>query len=578
MNNTRRVVRDVAWVSRGVSLALAVGLVACAENPLVSRESDFGVRPARERLREIPRTDLAEHRKAQIPDPAAASDAARKRFEGVERTELTIEECRAAALRNNLDLRVAVVDPALAAERVSEENARFESAFTLRAAWAEFDQPTASALVSGKSNAQSLEPGVRIPLRTGGTATVSLPMTRNENDNSFSTLNPSYTSDLELSISHPLLRGAGRRAATAALRIASYESSASLARTKLEVIRQLAAVDRAYWRAFQAQRELEVRQRQHEVAEAQLRNAERRVRAGAAGEIEMIRAQAGLADRLEAIIVAQNVLLDRQRELKRVINIPGLDLESKTLAVPSSPPDPVLYEFDRPRLLADAMQNRMDMLELEIRLAADAARLALEQNQSLPLLSLDYTYRVNGLGDSISRGFKQLGENDFEDWQLGLAAEIPLGNEAARSRIRQAILARLQRLASKEARALSIKQEVLAATDALDAGWQRILASRQSAVLNARALQAEQRQYEVGTTTSTNVLDAAARLAEAQSAEIRALTDYQIAQVDLAFATGTLLGAGKVEWDPAPRPDPSRVTTEMTTEMTTELTPGPIAP
>jgi hypothetical protein len=28
------------------------------------------------------------------------------------------------------------------------------------------------------------------------------------------------------------------------------------------------------------------------------------------------------------------------------------------------------------------------------------------------------------------------------------------------------------------------------------------------------------------------------------------LTEYQIAQVDLAFATGTLLGAAKVSWEP----------------------------
>ena len=34
-------------------------------------------------------------------------------------------------------------------------------------------------------------------------------------------------------------------------------------------------------------------------------------------------------------------------------------------------------------------------------------------------------------------------------------------------------------------------------------------------------------------------------------AEIRALAEYQIAQVDLAFATGMLLGASKVRWEPA---------------------------
>ena len=39
-------------------------------------------------------------------------------------------------------------------------------------------------------------------------------------------------------------------------------------------------------------------------------------------------------------------------------------------------------------------------------------------------------------------------------------------------------------------------------------------------------------------------------LADAQRAEISALTEYQIALVDLAYATGTLLGAAKVQWAP----------------------------
>jgi hypothetical protein len=46
------------------------------------------------------------------------------------------------------------------------------------------------------------------------------------------------------------------------------------------------------------------------------------------------------------------------------------------------------------------------------------------------------------------------------------------------------------------------------------------------------------------------VLDADARLADARLAEIRAIVEYEIAQVDLAFATGTLLGASRVEWGP----------------------------
>jgi outer membrane protein len=46
------------------------------------------------------------------------------------------------------------------------------------------------------------------------------------------------------------------------------------------------------------------------------------------------------------------------------------------------------------------------------------------------------------------------------------------------------------------------------------------------------------------------VLEAQTDFAEAQRAEILALSEYQIALVDLAYATGTLLGAAKVRWEP----------------------------
>ncbi len=89
--------------------------------------------------------------------------------------------------------------------------------------------------------------------------------------------------------------------------------------------------------------------------------------------------------------------------------------------------------------------------------------------------------------------------------------------------------------------------------DNLQSTWHRILASRDSVVLNARLLEAEKRQNDVGRSTSTIVHDADANLANARLAEIRAVVDYQIAQIDLAFASGTLLGQAKVEWESDPK-------------------------
>ncbi|MFZ4575145.1 MAG: TolC family protein [Phycisphaerales bacterium] len=540
--------------STTAALPLVVLLAGCAQNPFALDELDHAPKRPQERLRRLETASLERFAQPKRDVPPT-DDVVRKRFDGIEKMDLKIEDARKSVLENNLDLKVAIVDPAIARERVSEEEARFESTLTVRTGWQESDSPTSSSLVTATGQNRFLEPGVRVPMITGGTASVSLPISRNENDNSFSTLNPAYTTDLQFSISHPLLRNAGRRFNTAALRIAEYDEQAAEARTKLEAIRQLAAADRSYWRLYQARRELEVRQQQYELANAQLQRAQRRVTQELAAEIEVTRASAGLADRLESIITSQRNLLLQQRELKRVVNLPGLTIETTTQVVPATEPDPVEYLFDPPALCAEAIANRMEMLELELRLAADAANIGVARNQMLPLLSLDYTYRINGLGNSVPDSVGSARGNRFEDWELGLSAEIPLGNEAARSRVASAILTRIQRLNSRSSREQSIRQEVLNAVDVINEGWQRILAARQSVVLNTRALQAEQRAFDVGRSTSTDVLDAASRLAEAQLAEIRALAEYQIAQVDLAFATGTLLGADKVQWTPIEGPD-----------------------
>lgn len=526
-------------------LAGLAGLAGCA-NPLFPSDSDYAPAVSLERLRKIEPAQISRYEAptptASVPDAAGA----RNRFEGLERAELSIEECRASALEHNLELRVTLLNPAISAEALVQEEGQFESVFTLSSTWAETDSPTSSTLDSAQQKFQQISPGVRIPLRTGGTAEITLPVTRNETNNEFSTLNPAYTSDLQFSVSQPLMRGAGRRASTYGITIASYDRQVSEVQTKAEVIRQLAGVDRAYWRLYGARAALDVRLQELDLVQAQLARAERRFNAGDVAEIEVLRAQAGVAEQLDGIIRAQNLVLQQQRELKRIVNQPGLGVDTQTQLVTASPPDPVRYEFDSAELMTAAVDNRMEMLELELRLAADLVTADWSRNQALPLLALDYTYRVNGLGGSLSDSAQTLQDNHFEDWSIGLRGEIPMGNEQREAAVRRALLTRLQRLGSRDAREQSIRREVLDAIDQIESGWQRIMAARQSVILNTRAYQAEERQFGVGGSTSTNVLDAAARLAQAQLAEVSAVVDYQVAQVDLAFATGTLLGADRV--------------------------------
>lgn len=542
-------------VSAAATLLAALPLLAggCMTNPFGKDPLDKHTIASPGRLRSINSLVLEQRQFEPDTEPTAEQSLqdARDRFQGIERIELWLTDARIAALANNLNLSATLIAPTIAAEQVSEEEARFEAVFTLNASVRDNDDAVASSLDSSKSTSRNITPGIRIPLRTGGELNVTLPISRFETDNSFSLLNPSYTSDLNFSLSHNLLRGAGRRAATHSIRVAEYNRQVSEAQTKLEVIRTLAEVDRAYWRLYAAIRALEVVEQQYNVAQAQLERADRRERAGSGTQVDIVRAQSGAADRIEQIIRAQNDVSLQERAFKVLLNIPGLNADSPTHIEPASPPDPIEYQFDAQALAQAAIENRMDLLELELNLARDAANIAFAENQALPLVAMQYTYGINGLGGTLDNSVDTLGRNNFESWSIGLNAEIPLGNEQRKSSLAQSILTRLQTLATRDAREQAITREVYDAIDQLNSTWNRIIAAQQAVELGARLLEAEQRQFDVGRSTSTDVLNADANLANSRLSEIQAIVEYQVAQIDLAFATGTLLGQTKVDWLPS---------------------------
>ena len=466
--------------------------------------------------------------------------------------ELTLERCRALALQNNLGLKVQLINPAIAAERVSEEEARFEAALRSNFTYAKTDTPVASNIDISGSNVDYARTGlgVDVPLTTGGSVTFDLADTRTKTDSQWSIFNPSYNSNMSVSLAQPLLRNAGTRTNTYAIRIAAYSHRISEAQTKLEVIRVIAAIDRLYWQLYAARRELEVRKKEYDLAKKQLESARRFVNEGERAQVEITRAEAGVAQRLEAIILAENTLRDTERDLKLALNMPDIDMQTPTVLIPATEPAPVRYELKNDALVKTAIESRMEMLELELQIAQDISTEDYMKNQALPLVTMDYTYNVSGLGGTRADSYDLLRDNRFEDHRFGLQLLVPLGNQAAKSRLKQAFYQRRQRLATKESRAASIELEVLNAIDQLEANWQRVLAGRQRTILDGRLFEAEKRQYEIGTRTTTDVLLAQNTFADAQSAEIRALAEYQIALVDLSFATGTILGAAKIRWEP----------------------------
>ncbi len=472
---------------------------------------------------------------------------------------LSIEQCRAMTLKNNLDLKVQLIEPTIAAKQVSAEEAKFESSFFANLAYNNIDQPSVIVAQAQQYKSENADLGVQVPLQTGGTAKFDLADNRtdvtshilDQNGNSLGRFNSvNYTPVATFSISQPLLRGAGKRVNTYSIRVLEYQRNITDAMTKLEVMRVLANTDRGYWRLYAARRLFEVRQQEYETAQAQLAQTRRMVLLGEKAAVEETRAEAGVAERLNGIILAKKAMEDRQRELKQIMNEAGLGVDSPAVVVPMTEPDPVRYEIDKQRLSVSAVENRMEMLEVELQLAQDSSTVDYFKNQTLPLVALDYTYSINGIGATRSDAYDMMYDRTSDSYTVGMNLIVPLGNETAKNRLLEAQYRKRQRLFTKENRQIQIEMEVLGAIEQLEANWQSILAGRQNAILAGRLYEAEKRQFVVGLRTATDVLDAQAKFANAQSAEILALTEYQIAQIDLAYATGTLLGAAKIQWQP----------------------------
>ena len=145
-------------------LGMSIALAGCEE---FAKEEDFlDVKVKPEQTRDINTLKLEEKKEPnegiEINKPAEGE------------IKLSIEQCRAMTLKNNLDLKVQLIEPAIAAKQVSEEEAKFESSFFTNLTYSNIDQPSVIVQQAQQYKSQTADLGVQVPLQTGGTVKFDL--------------------------------------------------------------------------------------------------------------------------------------------------------------------------------------------------------------------------------------------------------------------------------------------------------------------------------------------------------------------------------------------------------------------
>jgi len=482
--------------------------------------------------------------------------------------QLTVDEAVRRAIENNPDLAIVRLTTQVENARVAETLGAYAPVFSTVVGRSSNVTPPSSLLLGDSGvNTHDLfsSTGVRQRLRWGaGTWNVSWDTSRTTTNSPFSSFQPSLQSGFQAAFSQPLLKDRKMDAARQQNIIANRNEESAELRFSEAVVQTTAAVKQAYWTLKATLAYVAVQQRSLELAEQLVRENRARVDVGLAPPLDFVQAQAEVAQRRENLIRATTAAGDSEDRLRRLIMDSADPSFWRVRLEPTDEAVAARMPVDVDAVVTTALAKRYDLARA--RMDVENAKTSVEflDNQKLPDVRLETSYRGNGLGGTQflrSGGFPgvitgtrntgygdvlgQLVRNNYPTWSLGLTVSYSLGRSYEEASFARADVERRQasrRVASLELQAAeTIRQAERQARSNLE----RVEAARAGATFAEQRLETEQKRFEAGLSTSFLVTQAQRDLLQAQVAVLQATLDYQSSVVSFeALQQAPPLGAG----------------------------------
>ena len=415
-------------------------------------------------------------------------------------------------------------------------------------------------------------------------------------DAPFTTLSPLLNSNFRFQLTQHLLQGFGFAANNRFISIAKNNRELSDVAFRLQVISTIDQIENIYWDLVYAYENVRVKEESLTFSEKTLSDTKKQVEIGSLAPIEAVRAQSTVAADQQALTVAKtNLQLEQllmKNALTRTLHDPVLAgaevIPTSTMEVPEN--EQVQPTED---LVNDALRHRAELVESRIQLNSQELSNKAVRSALLPTLDLYAYYGGYGLGGSqnpsnlcanqplqeqaiglcagpnaaeggktlvpvtpqvsYSGTLNQLINSTAPDKGVGMQLNIPLRNRAAQAvQIRSEIEYRQLQMALQQTEN-KVTIEVRNAQFGVEQNRASV-ASAQAAVDYAKqSLDAEQKKYQFGTSTTTAVLQTRSALATAESTLLSAMAAYEKSRIELDRATGALLDHQSISIDEAAR-------------------------
>jgi outer membrane protein TolC len=491
------------------------------------------------------------------PQPAPVPQAPLERVQ-----RLSVDDAVTLALENNLGIRAERLTPQIADMSVASAASAWTPALVSRFLSTSSTSPP-DTFLSGTTDEiaefdrvfSNLGIQQNIP-RFGGSYLVTLDGARQKNNNIFDDFNPRVDSSLNIQVIQPLLRNFtidGFRQQFLQAQKLREISDLTLRQTMTITDRN---VRNAYWDLVAAIAQLAVQQQSLDLALEQLKNNRTRVEVGTMAPIDIVEAQAEVASNEEAVIVAEAAIRSAEDRLRTLVFNPEQPDFWSIRIEPSQSAQLEPRAIDIDAAVRNALDNRTDLVTARKQVEQTDIDLKYFRNQRLPDMNVQFNYGLTGLGGTAFEplpGFPTPGEtivrriaaersffstlsdvfgNDFPRWTLQVNVGYPIGRSTA-----EANLART-RLQRQQSQTTVRELEIQAAAGIRDVGrsvttnLKRVEATRKARELSEQRLQAEQKKFAVGMSSTFQVFQAQRDLARQRNQELRAIIDYNKALVD----------------------------------------------
>jgi outer membrane protein len=396
---------------------------------------------------------------------------------------------------------------------------------------------------------------------TGGSATLTYHEAYLKENTPTDILNPSFAPYLQLSVQHNFLNGFGIAVNSRTITVARNTLNASDLVFRGQVIAVVANVLDLYYGLAADYEDIKAKQTALTVAQQFYQNNKKQVELGTMAPLDITTAEAQVASSQQDLVTSQTSLQQQEVLLKNVLSRTG-------------PADPLLREVqiipidhivvpERDNLpplndlVARALASRTDIALEKVNLTnAQVSALATENGVRPTLEGLATLrqaglagpinpigiepadpYFVGGIGDALGQVFRR----NFPTQSAGGFFSATLRNQTAQAdyaidqlQLRQS---QLQNQKNRNEIVVDVSNQVTG----LQQARVRYEAAVKNRVLEQQLLEAEQKKFSLGASTTFLVVTQQRDLATAQSSEVAALVAYSNARVSLDQILGTTL-------------------------------------